>query len=85
MVNSASFPRFVKVAGGGGGGRGEALKLYVINLREQHPMLLHLPPRRLFLTLSGHGSVDETCKKKRMCIVLDWIAHYYQRVGRLSM
>ena len=27
--------------GGGGGGAGGALKLYVINLREQHPMLLH--------------------------------------------
>ena len=38
-------------------------------------MLLH------FIYLPGdffnteNGSVDETCKKKRMCIVLDWIVH----------
>ena len=68
MVNSASFPRFVKVVVGAG-------KSKVGNLREQHPMLLH------FIYLPGdffnteNGSVDETCKKKRMCIVLDWIAH----------
>ena len=42
MVNSASFPRFVKVVMVVVvvGGR-EALKLYVMNLREQHPMLLY--------------------------------------------
>ena len=36
-------------------------------------MLLHLPPRKRFSTLSG--SVDEACNKKRICIVLDWVAY----------
>ena len=49
---------------------GGALKLYVINLREQHPMLLHFTSQE-----TESGSVDETYKKKRICIVLDWIAH----------
>ena len=43
------------------GGEG-ALKLHIINLRNQK-----------FNTDSC--SVNEPCKKKRMCVVLDWIAH----------
>ena len=49
---------------------GEVLKLHVINLREQYPMLLHLTSQ----DNTESGSVD-ACQKKRMCIVLDWIVH----------
>ena len=58
MVYGVSFARFVK---GGEGGEG-ALKLHIINLRNQK-----------FNTDSC--SVNEPCKKKRMCVVLNWIAH----------
>ena len=37
----------------------------------QYAVALYLPGN--ILTLSG--SVNEACRKKRMCIVLDWIAH----------
>ena len=42
--------------------RGGALKLHIINLRNQE-----------FNTDSC--SVNDPCKKKIMCVVLDWIAH----------
>ena len=38
-------------------------------------MLLHFTTQETFLTQGG--SVDEAWKKKRTCIVLDWIALIY--------
>ena len=52
-------------------GEGEALKLHVINLREQHPMLFHFTSQ----VNTESRSVDEACRKKRTRIVFDWIAH----------
>ena len=43
------------------------LKLHVIDLKEQHPMVLHLTNHELFNI--EIGSVNEACAKK-MCIVL---------------
>ena len=48
------------------------LKLRVIDLKEQHLMLLHFTSQETFNTKSG--SVNEACIKKT---VLDWIGHYY--------
>ena len=41
-------------------------------MREQHLMLLHFTTQETLNTESG--SVDEAWKKRRTCIVLDWIA-----------
>ena len=49
------------------------LNLCVTDVTEEHPILLHFTSEETFNTESG--SVNEACKKKRMCIVLDWIAH----------
>ena len=48
MVNGASIPKFVKVEGG------EALKLHVIDLREQspHAVALYLAGNVLTLTVA---------------------------------
>ena len=47
----------------------EALKLHVINLREQHPMMLHFTSQETFFNTES-CSVDEACKKKRMYAIM---------------
>ena len=55
-------------------GKGRALKLHVIDLREQQPMLLHFISQEIFRTQSS--SVGKACKERTShCIVLDWIAY----------
>ena len=44
-------------------------------MREQHLVLSHFTTQETFNTESD--SVDEAWKKKRKCVVLDWIALIY--------
>ena len=77
MVNSASFPRFVKVVVvvvvvvrvGGGSSK---VVCYKFEGAAHHAVALNLPGDS---SSTENGSVDQTCKKKRMCVVLDWNVH----------
>ena len=69
MLNGGiSFPKFVKVV--------ERAKVTGYRFEgTATPCCCTLPTRECFNTDSG--SVDEACKKKRTCLVLDWIAYLY--------
>ena len=68
MVNSASFPWFVKVLVVVGGGGSSKVVCYKFEGAAPHAVALNHPGD---FSSTENGSVDETCKKKRMCVVLD--------------